>query len=436
MLLLCKQYATGQSKKNVRIVQITINFFYNGSIIKTTGHFVQFNIRHLLSALEIRECGTVTQASKQIHLSQSALTQAINKLESQLDIQLFERTNSGMFTTPSGELFLERVKRAFSYLETAAHTLFDTDKAKRLGFLRNVTLRQLTALITIVELQNYTAAAVKLSLTQPTLGKTIKDLEHLTEQRLFNRVPTGVEPTWRARQLSRFASLFFAEIHQGEDEVNRLKGQRSGSVSVGSLPLARTAIVPDTVTALLQAYPDVKVSIIDGPYEEQLSALLHGQLDIIVGALRVPSPSNDIEQHRLFDDSLSVVARVGHPATELFTQPVTQTDLTQYQWIAPRQGTPTRAVFSQFFQARGLTPPQDVVECSSLVAVRGLLLNSDRITLLPARQVAVEVRSGLLAISSQPLPDSKREIGYTLRKNWKPTPVQARFIELLSDIAR
>ena len=93
-------------------------------------------------------------------------------------------------------------------------------------------------------------------------------------------------------------------------------------------------------------------------------------------------------------------------------------------------------MFSQFFQARGLTPPQDVVECSSLVAVRGLLLNSDRITLLPARQVAVEVRSGLLAISSQPLPDSKREIGYTLRKNWKPTPVQARFIELLSHIAR
>ena len=62
---------------------------------------MQFNIRHLLSALEIRECGTVTQASKQIHLSQSALTQAINKLESQLDIQLFERTNSGMFATPS-----------------------------------------------------------------------------------------------------------------------------------------------------------------------------------------------------------------------------------------------------------------------------------------------------------------------------------------------
>lgn len=397
---------------------------------------MQLNIRHLLSALEIKECGTVTQASKQIHLSQSALTQAINKLEDQLDSQLFERSNSGMFTTASGELFLERVKRAFSYLETAAHALFDTDKTKRMAFLRNVTIRQLTALNTIVELQNYTAAAVRLSLTQPTLGKTIKDLEHLSEQRLFNRVPTGVEPTWRARQLSKFASLFFAEIHQGEDEVKRLKGQRSGSVTIGSLPLARTAIVPDTVTALLQEFPDAKVSIIDGPYEEQLNTLLHGQLDIIVGALRTASPSNDIEQCKLFDDSLSVVARVGHPATNLFTQPVTQTNLTQYQWIAPRQGTPTRAIFSQFFEARGLTPPQDVVECSSLVAVRGLLLNSDRITLLPARQVAVEVKSGLLAISAQPLPDSKREIGYTLRKHWKPTPVQARFIELLTQIAR
>jgi len=41
-----------------------------------------------------------------------------------------------------------------------------------------------------------------------------------------------------------------------------------------------------------------------------------------------------------------------------------------------------------------LTPPEHVIECSSLVAIRSLLQDTDRAALLPARQVEMDVKAG------------------------------------------
>jgi hypothetical protein len=74
-----------------------------------------------------------------------------------------------------------------------------------------------------------------------------------------------------------------------------------------------------------------------------------------------------------------------------------------------------------------------VIECSSLVATRAMLMESDRAALLSARQVEVDVRFGLLSVSTQDLQGTGRDIGITLRKGWKPTQVQRRFLDRLEE---
>lgn len=395
---------------------------------------MQFNIRHLLCSLQIRVFGTFSQAAKQMHLTQSALTQGINKLEKDLEHQLFIRSHAGMQTTEVGEKFLIRVARAFNYLHEFAAILFVNDKSKRQRFIRSVTSRQLTALIHIVELQGYTAVAARLGLSQPTLHRTIKDLEQCCEQSLLHRAPKGVEPTWRAKQLRRYASLFFAELQQGMEEMNEFNGQMDGSLKIGSLPLARSAIVPASVLKLNNEFPDAHISIIEGPYEEQLNSLQHGQLDLIVGALRHPLPNQDIKQQTLFQNQLSIVVKADHPlATRQF---ISATELQQLDWVAPAKSTPARHVFSQIFVSRGLAPPSHVIECSSLVAARGILMHSERAALLSARQVEVEVQAGLLAVCPMILPDTDREIGLTMRKSWQPTQMQKRYLEIIEQMVR
>jgi hypothetical protein len=77
-----------------------------------------------------------------------------------------------------------------------------------------------------------------------------------------------------------------------------------------------------------------------------------------------------------------------------------------------------------------------VIECSSQIAVRGILLNSSRAALLPAKQVEVEVQSGILAICPMTLPDTDRNIGLTIRKDWQPTKMQSRFLTIINNHTR
>jgi len=111
-------------------------------------------------------------------------------------------------------------------------------------------------------------------------------------------------------------------------------------------------------------------------------------------------------------------------------------ELRELSWNAPRLNTPTREAFNQMFNREGLNAPESVIECSSLVATRGLLLSSDRAALLPARQVEVDVKSGLLSVSPIALLGTSREIGIMHHKDWQATPLQKKFLALVRDYAK
>lgn len=391
------------------------------------------NLRHLRAALEVDRLGSISGASRSIHLAQPTLTQGIRELEKGLGTTLFERSTSGVVTTQPGKAFLRRVERGQRWLAAIDNLTNRAASSSSRHIERQFTTRQLRALITVTQEGSYTRAAEQLHLTQPTLHRAIRDLENICQLTLFQRVPQGVEPSWRAKDITRLASLFFAELNQGIDELNEAQGILTSSVRIGALPLSRTELVPAAVTELLNIAPKSQVAIIDGPFEEQLHSLLHGQIDFIIGALRHPPASKDIEQELLFTDQLSIVVRKGHKLTRSKTSSIKQ--LRKLSWIAPRLNTPAREAFNQMFSREGLEPPESVIECSSLVTTRALLLNSDRAALLPARQVEVDVTSGLLAVSPVALKGTSREIGIMCHKDWQATPLQHQFLQLIRDRA-
>ena len=390
---------------------------------------LRINLRHLSAALEVRRLGSISRATEVVHLSQSAITQGIGKLEAELGFTLFDRSHEGLAATETGEIFLQRAQSAIGYLARMDNLLGRKTTSTATPLYRSLTVSQLRALLAVVDEGSYTLAARRLQLSQPTVHRAAQEAESVCGHKLFNKSPSGVEPTWYARHLARYISLFFAELAQGIDEVEEHRGRITGRLRVGSLPLARTRMVPRAVVKLLADFPEARVSIIDGPYEEQLHALLHGRLDFIVGALRDPPPSPEIEQTLLFEDPLSIVFRPGHPLAQQKT--LSARELRRLDWIAPRENTPAREAFVQFFSNSGLSPPEHVIECSSLVATRGMLMESDRAALLSARQVDTDVGFGLLAVSSTQLRNTGRRIGITQRKSWKPTLVQRQFLQRL-----
>jgi DNA-binding transcriptional LysR family regulator len=76
------------------------------------------------------------------------------------------------------------------------------------------------------------------------------------------------------------------------------------------------------------------------------------------------------------------------------------------------------------------------IECNSLVAARSMLIASDRVMLLSEHQIQHELETGQLVALAHPLGAVTRSIGLTVRRDWRPTEVQAQLVEGLRRHAR
>ncbi|MBL4801092.1 MAG: LysR family transcriptional regulator [Emcibacter sp.] len=396
------------------------------------------NIRHLRAFCEVSHCKSISKASDRVYLSQPAITQAIAKLENMLNLSLFDRRPEGMLTTEPGLLFLDRIERLLAHLNKA------TTEAIRIGtkkkpksniyFDRMLTTVQLKALIAVSEAGNFSLAARNIGTTQPSLHRAARELEKLLGIPLFTKSKEGIKLTKAAHPLVQHAKLAFAELEQGFVEIEAWHGRDSGTIIIGSMPLARTNLLPKTINKFTQTHPTIQIRIVDGPYSDLLHGLRHGDIDFLIGALRYPLPIDDITQEPLFDDMLSIVVGAEHPLIQSQTPKLK--DLARFPWIVPRQGTPSRDCFNAMFQNADTPKPDKLIETSSLALIRSLLHESDRIALLSKHQIQLEEQLGILASLPFVMPETKRPIGLTLRQGWKPTASQNLFLDLLRKIGK
>lgn len=378
------------------------------------------NLRHFRLMLAVTETGSLTHSADLGNVSQPAVTQAIGKLEREAGGALFDRTRQGFFPTQRGEVIARRLRRAFDRLDPAL-----ADIAPRLKL--TATWAQLQALVAVHETENFTLAARRLGLAQPTVHRAISQLEQEAGRKLFERTAFGLVPTRQARTLVQVVMLAFAEIDQAESDLAELDGGEAGRIVIGALPLSRSVLLPRALARFREERPRHPVLVIDGAYDELLGDLRRGQVDVILGALRQPAPIGDIVQERLFTDRLSILSRVGHPlagATGLGPE-----ELRSWKWVVPRRGVPSRDHFDAFFAETG--PPEGIIEAGSILLMRELLAQSDHLGCISSAQAQAELSHGLLHELDVDADWPSRPIGLTHRGNWVATKAQALLIDLL-----
>ncbi|MDT9592176.1 LysR family transcriptional regulator [Nocardioides zeae] len=101
------------------------------------------DLKQLVAVVTVSEVGSVTRAARLLHVVQPSVTRHVQTLEAELGTALFERTRQGMRTTPAGERFVERARRALQELERArAEIRPDTEEVHgtvTLGLLESTT---------------------------------------------------------------------------------------------------------------------------------------------------------------------------------------------------------------------------------------------------------------------------------------------------------
>ncbi|MBQ3548678.1 MAG: LysR family transcriptional regulator [Oscillospiraceae bacterium] len=75
---------------------------------------------------EVAEAGNITAAAQSLYISQSAVSQSIKQLESDLQTRLFARNSRGVSLTADGKMLYEYVRSAIGLLETGENKLSQT----------------------------------------------------------------------------------------------------------------------------------------------------------------------------------------------------------------------------------------------------------------------------------------------------------------------
>jgi len=383
------------------------------------------NLRHLRLLVAIADTSSLTAAAALCGVTQPAVSQALSGLEEKAGGALFERRAQGLFPTGRGAVALGRLRRALSVLDEAL-----AEASPRL--ILTATSSQLLALLAVSETGNFTLAARRLGISQPTVHRSVSQIEADAGRNLFDRAAHGIVPTRLCRTLARAIRLAMAELDQCDADLAEQDGREVGRITIGAMPLSRSALLPRALARFRAERPTLPVLVLDGPYDALLDGLRRGEVDFLVGALRDPAPVDDVEQTALFTVDLVILCGLAHPLAG--RRNVQLAELAAYPFIVARAGTPTRDRFDALMAPAG-GASQGIVESGSILLMREMLAASDHLGFISRLQASAEIALGLVTVVDHPVPGSARPIGITTRRGWQPTAAQRRLLALVAEAA-
>jgi DNA-binding transcriptional LysR family regulator len=369
----------------------------------------------------------MTEAAGRLFLTQPAISRSISGLERDLRTTLLERTYRGTSLTEEGRIFGRRTRRAFEQIDIALGAALGmsprADDVLRVS--RQLSDAHVRSLIALARAGNFRRAAANLGISEPSLHRSARGCERLIGAPLFRRTADGVLLSRQGADLARRFTLAATEIKAGVDELAFRSGKASTSTRIGVLALAPKRLLAMAAAQVLQRYPTARVTILEAGYDALVDRMRSGQIDFIFGALRDPPPSADIIEEPLFDDPYCIVCRTDHPLTRM--RRPGRADLRQFDWIFPTPALPRREVLDKLIQ-RWRLRGRVQLETDSLGMITSALVTSDRIGLLPRGFLGAELRTGMLAALSIPVPHVRRRIGITSREGWLPTDMHMQVL--------
>ena len=306
---------------------------------------------------------------------------------------------------------------------------------------RRLRLQQLLIFEKVVQAGSILAASRELALTQPALSKSIHELEAQLGGQLFVRGKRGVTLTELGRLFEHHAKTLLGELRYLAEDLNAAQSGAAGQVVVGTLITASATLLPEAITRLRAAAPDVVVTIRVGSSALLFPALLRSELDVVVGVLPDARDTQLADEHAtrlihvpLHQEALRVVVGSQHPLAR--RRRIDAAQLRDLDWIVPTQDSVAGRSVGAFFSRVGLALPRRRVESVSILTNLELLINSHMVGLMPQSAADRFARAGLLALLPLSGQGAFGAVGYTVRADRPPSAAAQRFLQALRDASQ
>lgn len=176
-------------------------------------------------------------------------------------------------------------------------------------------VRQIEYFAEVAKQLNFTKAASTLHISQPSLSKTIKNLEAELGASLFYRGANQLDLTDAGQAFLVNARNVLDAFENLTSELNDVIDLKKGEIKIGIPPIIGAAFFSKLISKYKEAYPSINMILTEVGSNKIKLGVAEGELDIGLVCNR-PVQKENFETIKLLKDPLMLVVQKDHPLTE------------------------------------------------------------------------------------------------------------------------
>lgn len=291
--------------------------------------------------------------------------------------------------------------------------------------------RELEVFLAAAEQENFSVAARKLHMSQPSISFQIQSLEQQLNVQLFQRIGHRIQLTQAGRDLLPIANEMMALSGQIEELMEARQSVVTGSLNIGCTTTPGRYLLPVLLGAFRQRYPGVLTSVDLGTDRSAMEEKLLAK-ETHFAIFGLPPKSKKLEVWPIFHDELVLIVSPRHPWAR--RNQVTVEELREADWVMREPGSATRQLTQSQLSERGVNPEElkVVMELGCPEAVVVAVENECGVSFVS--RVAIQRSQQLGRIQPVPVADLSvcRQILMASNPQGASTRIQSRFREFIT----
>jgi molybdate transport repressor ModE-like protein len=277
--------------------------------------------------------------------------------------------------------------------------------------------RRLSVFKNVVESGGFSAAAVELGITQPSVCAHVKALESQIGQPLFHR-HRGSRPrlTKAGEALYGFALDMLRKSEEATHALANIRSSAAGEITIAVHRDVAASFLPVPLSAFTRDHPRLRVVTRIGTIEDVLELLRDGTADL--GLLLSSGPPAGLQSDVLRCEPLWLVVAPSHPLAR--RRAVSVAELAQHPFVAGLRTSRYQQMAETALRRMGLPSCRVCIELQESAAVKEVVGQGAGIACLPRCTVAKEIEAGALVRLEVDAPAQHLELRCAYRAALRP----------------
>lgn len=285
--------------------------------------------------------------------------------------------------------------------------------------------RHLEILAAIVDHGGLTEGAQVLGKSQPSVSRTLSQLEARIGAPLFQPGRRPLQPTTLGLALAEQGRAVLQANRTAGEIANRYRSGHSGLVRIGGTPIFMDGVLAPMIALFQQNVPDVRVDQSYGYADTLIEGLRSGRFDLAILPLQPDNVPDGLRFQPILPGRNVIACRTGHPLTR--RRLVTLADIAEYPWIAPPTESPLYKDLHQALSRIGARDFRISFSGGSLASVIGVLAGSDSLTVLPYSVTFQMAPQNQITTLSLEIGHPDRHLGLLFMPGRDTSPATQRF---------